>query len=546
MPPKSFLRLELVDGSLSVAAIQAEVAKRSQRSGWSAFAPKYSSFALRSFSDAMAAEEVDGFEAISHASSQVCVRTSLVQAMTSEVRREVEAALHEARAAPSRPAVAAGRSADPPEGGADQAAAAAVRQAWEPALARCERLVEGAADGRIDLQLHRFAAWPKHASRRGKTNPALRTLCLAPLLPGKGGKSQQAPSPVSEDMTVPHATRGRGARRAVVLDSDEDDAREGEAQEACEAEGGEAAAGYSQGPAVGCVEMAPPPSFDDDCLPDEVLASAMLPETIDLEEVDLASPLHGQSLEELAEGQALLVPLDATRLRYHAPPPRKRFKLCTDPEATLLPLPHLAPSPLPSHGLVDRGGKLEFLLPKRCTDLRLGAKMFENLLSVDASADEWRARGAEKRWAPQSPAANGMEQRADAPLDEPQEGGEEMMVDPPLDEMHERGEGGGGAQSHGAEAVGSGTPRGGEAAPLPSAARAAALPPPGRRATLRQLGEWVARRAAGGARLSAVVRDAQSHDEPPTHSKQRLAERPAFLSAWDEGCGFCRWMEATH
>lgn len=152
MPPKNFVRLELVDGSLSLAAIEAEVAKRCQRNGWSAFAPKLSTFALRSFSDAMAAENVQGSEAIPHASSQVTVRTSLVQAMTSEVKRDAEAALNalrleaKVRVSLKHSLRANGKDKDTEEQDIQSASdkVDAIQRRWMPNFDRVVRLIQEA------------------------------------------------------------------------------------------------------------------------------------------------------------------------------------------------------------------------------------------------------------------------------------------------------------------------------------------------------------------------------------------------------------------
>lgn len=203
MPPKRFLRLELVDGSLSVAAIQSEVAKRSQRNGWSAFAPKLSSFALRSFADAMQAEEIDGddgAEVIQHASSQVAVRTSLVHAMTAEVNRDVEAALlavrQEMRDRKSLGGQDSRNSSNASGGNNDEhfdrdEGSDDLLSKWRAACQRVERITLAAQqrskstspgtdetvgaslsstdtanlEDKIDLQLHRFSAWPEPSGR---------------------------------------------------------------------------------------------------------------------------------------------------------------------------------------------------------------------------------------------------------------------------------------------------------------------------------------------------------------------------------------------
>ena len=199
MKRRPILRLEASkDGSPSVAAIEAEVAKRSQRN-WSAFAPKLSTFALSTFADSLAAEEVEGLDAIQHASSQVSVRTSLVSAMTNEVKRDVEAALNAARleAASGVPAATPtglngmaepDADADPNANANTEATIVAMRQRWEPAAARIELLVrcaekqsQGAVgacsrsstseahapstNDKIDLKLASFAAWPEHTAR---------------------------------------------------------------------------------------------------------------------------------------------------------------------------------------------------------------------------------------------------------------------------------------------------------------------------------------------------------------------------------------------
>ena len=226
---KSFLRLETsTDGTLSVAAIQAEVAKRSR--GWSAFAPRLSTFALRSFSSALEAEEISApADAISHASSQVAVRTSLVQAMTSEVRRDLDAALTFARreaAAHSRPATAApvartmGGAPHVTDDADDVQSARAVLLKWTAACESVMRLVKQAEaaegdgrgetgsgssssqargearaggggvcqlddppntrlDGRINLRLERIAAWAERPGRR----PGAKRRATVPLPP---------------------------------------------------------------------------------------------------------------------------------------------------------------------------------------------------------------------------------------------------------------------------------------------------------------------------------------------------------------------------
>jgi hypothetical protein len=141
---------------LSVAKIQAEVRKRSKKQ--SAFS--FEAFATSTFEEVEEEEKVAAPDTITHAATQVQLRTLLVQQMTNEVRSQSEAALSAARLEDGQPATGKHEPAAPVDAGAPAVVhdAREVELAWREAIVRLAAWSRGPADPskRPSLQLDAF------------------------------------------------------------------------------------------------------------------------------------------------------------------------------------------------------------------------------------------------------------------------------------------------------------------------------------------------------------------------------------------------------